>query len=81
VKDALQGTETQEPSLANPMPVFLFYWTAFAEEIGNINFREDSYGWEAEMIRALVRPLYARLQICKAQTYFLGHMTSLDPDD
>jgi hypothetical protein len=26
----------------------------------------NSYGWEAEMIRALVRPLYARLQICKA---------------
>jgi TIR domain len=37
--------------------------TAFAEETGNINFREDSYGWEAEMIRALVRPLYARLHI------------------
>lgn len=50
---ALRSEQTRRIALARPMPVYLFYWTAFADEAGNINFRADSYGWDAALIQSL----------------------------
>jgi murein L,D-transpeptidase YcbB/YkuD len=53
VEADLAKPDTRRVPFTNPMPVYLFYWTAFADEAGNINFRADSYGWDAALIRGL----------------------------
>ena len=46
------GEETTEP-LDTPLPVFILYWTAFVDDDGLVNFREDIYGSDEELDRAL----------------------------
>lgn len=41
--------------LDNPIPVYLTYWTAFAEDGGQMQFRKDVYGLDARM-GARLRP-------------------------
>jgi murein L,D-transpeptidase YcbB/YkuD len=37
---------TSSVRLARPVPVYLLYWTAFVSEDGELNFRDDIYGWD-----------------------------------
>ncbi len=49
---ASQSTETTV-RLERPVPVHLLYWTALASEDGTIHFREDLYGRDGIVARAL----------------------------
>ena len=48
----LASTQTLKLALKTPMPVFLLYWTAYPEG-DQLAFRDDVYGWDAEVVRLL----------------------------
>jgi murein L,D-transpeptidase YcbB/YkuD len=50
--EVLAGSETAEIKLQRPVTVMLAYMTAFAVN-GGIAFRQDVYGWDAEVLRRL----------------------------
>jgi murein L,D-transpeptidase YcbB/YkuD len=50
---AAAGVERSVP-LTAPVPVHLLYWTAWADEEGVLHFRDDIYGRDATVWRALV---------------------------
>lgn len=45
--------KTQRAPLARPLAVYLLYWTAFRDSDGNVAFRKDVYGRDAQLIAAL----------------------------
>jgi len=47
------GRERAVP-LAVPLPVHIVYWTAWVDEDGAVNFRDDAYGYDAAQARALL---------------------------
>jgi murein L,D-transpeptidase YcbB/YkuD len=54
---ALIETETMHTiPLAEPVPVYVLYWTAFVREDGSVQFRRDVYDRDAELSAALRRP-------------------------
>jgi murein L,D-transpeptidase YcbB/YkuD len=52
---ALQEGRTHQILLKQPLPVYLLYFTAFAEESGTVNFRADVYSREDAMQKAISR--------------------------
>ena len=46
VEKAIADGHTQRVRLPQPVAVYLFYWTAFAGNDGQMNFRADPYGWD-----------------------------------
>jgi murein L,D-transpeptidase YcbB/YkuD len=48
---ASQATTTVR--LAHPVPVGLYYLTAFPDQDGSVSFRDDIYGWDEELLRLL----------------------------
>ena len=50
----LDGATVRAP-LKNPTPVLIFYWTAFVDEDGGVQFRPDVYGWDAKLSDLLAR--------------------------
>jgi murein L,D-transpeptidase YcbB/YkuD len=53
---AVATKNTQRVSLPRPVSVYLLYWTAFASANGQMNFRDDPYGWD----RTLAAKIEAR---------------------
>lgn len=66
-QDPLWNRDTLELAMTNavdrtiplpePIPVHLLYWTAWADEDGTIQFREDIYDQDAPLLKALREPL------------------------
>lgn len=52
VDQEMAGNQTQNISLKQPIPVRIFYWTAFVEG-DQVSFRDDIYGWDEATLRAL----------------------------
>ena len=52
VDEALASAQTRRVVLARPVPVLLLYWTAFPQG-SQLAFRDDVYGWDAEVLRLL----------------------------
>jgi len=46
---ALQKGDTVRASLAQPVAVFLLYWTAYASADGKVTFLGDPYGWDSQL--------------------------------
>jgi murein L,D-transpeptidase YcbB/YkuD len=47
IDDALQNNANQTVPLAAPLPVHLVYDTAWVDDDGTVEFRDDVYGWDA----------------------------------
>lgn len=46
IGEAITTGKTQRVALPEKVAVYLLYWTAFAGQNGQMNFREDPYGWD-----------------------------------
>lgn len=51
--DAIDATvakgKTVRAQMADPVAVYLLYWTAFASANGQVGFRDDPYGWDGAL--------------------------------
>jgi murein L,D-transpeptidase YcbB/YkuD len=47
----LEGDKTVRAALPERVPVFIFYWTAFAGSDGQMQFRSDPYDWDRDLLR------------------------------
>ena len=52
---AKEGASEQHVKLPEPVPVHILYWTAWADDRGVAHFRDDVYGIDAMLERALRR--------------------------
>ena len=53
VDAVLASGKTVRATMAEPVAVYLLYWTAFAGADGQVGFREDPYGWDAQLATKL----------------------------
>jgi murein L,D-transpeptidase YcbB/YkuD len=51
----LAETATVRAPLGQKIPVMLLYWTVFASPTGEVNFRNDIYGWDQQLIDLLAK--------------------------
>lgn len=49
------GPDNHTVSLKTPLPIVIFYATAWAEEDGQVHFFDDIYGYDAEMEKVLAK--------------------------
>lgn len=52
---AVAAGKTVRAPLAEPVSVYLLYWTAFATPSGQVAFRDDPYGWDARLATKVER--------------------------
>jgi murein L,D-transpeptidase YcbB/YkuD len=50
---AVDKGDTLRVRLTDQIPVFIFYWTAFASPDGSMNFRSDPYGWDRLLLQRI----------------------------
>jgi murein L,D-transpeptidase YcbB/YkuD len=50
---ALDKGDTLRVRLSDQIPVFIFYWTAFASPDGAMNFRSDPYNWDRLLLQRI----------------------------
>jgi murein L,D-transpeptidase YcbB/YkuD len=53
IDTTIASGDTVRAQLSQPLAVFLFYWTAYVAPDGAVNFRQDPYGWDRELVRRL----------------------------
>jgi len=49
----IAGGKTTRAPVADPVAVFLLYWTAYVTPDGQVNFRQDPYGWDTLLIQRI----------------------------
>lgn len=55
VEEAMSETTTRRVRVPEPIPVYILYLTAFVDPTGEVNFREDLYGYDRTLTDALRR--------------------------
>ncbi|MES2035399.1 MAG: L,D-transpeptidase family protein [Pseudomonadota bacterium] len=53
IDDTIAGGKTTRAQVARPVSVFLLYWTAYVTPDGQVNFRQDPYGWDTLLIQRI----------------------------
>ena len=53
IKAAVASGSNQRISLDRPLPVYVLYWTAIADQAGSVEFRPDIYGRDTKLLAAL----------------------------
>lgn len=53
IDETIAGGETTRAKVADPVAVYLLYWTAYVTPDGQVNFRQDPYGWDALLIKRI----------------------------
>ena len=57
---AIASDQTKTLPLAQHVPVLLAYWTAWTDPAGALELREDVYGRDAQVAKALAQPFRVR---------------------
>jgi murein L,D-transpeptidase YcbB/YkuD len=55
IREALANPEEKHIALAEKIPVHIFYWTAWADEAGELHFGPDVYGFDAPQREAIAK--------------------------
>jgi murein L,D-transpeptidase YcbB/YkuD len=55
---AIDAGDTKRVALDHPMPVFLFYWTAYVGPDGLMIFYPDPYDWDQELLQKIAAKSY-----------------------
>jgi murein L,D-transpeptidase YcbB/YkuD len=55
IKDIVAQGQTRTLPLSRKMPVYMLYWTAFADADGQVRYAKDIYGRDRRMIAAMHR--------------------------
>ena len=53
IQAAVDKGDTVRARLPQSVPVFIFYWTAFASPDGTMNFRSDPYNWDSLLLQRI----------------------------
>jgi murein L,D-transpeptidase YcbB/YkuD len=53
LNDAIASGETQQLALPHPLPAYMLYWTARADENGTVEFHPDRYNRDPPLIAKL----------------------------
>ncbi|MGQ0739868.1 MAG: L,D-transpeptidase family protein [Bacteroidota bacterium] len=53
---AMNKTTERAVKLKDPVPVFIIYYTAWVDNEGRLNFRDDVYGHDAELVKKMFVP-------------------------
>ncbi|MBO0333994.1 L,D-transpeptidase family protein [Sneathiella sp. CAU 1612] len=53
IQEAMNASERQVAKLPVPVPVYITYFTATVNEVGDLNLSKDIYGRDAELMRVL----------------------------
>jgi murein L,D-transpeptidase YcbB/YkuD len=53
INSAISSRQTREIMLDNPLPIYMLYWTAVADDEGNVGFLPDRYHRDPPLIEAL----------------------------
>jgi murein L,D-transpeptidase YcbB/YkuD len=53
VDATIAAGKTVRAQLAQPIAVFLLYWTAYMTPDGQMNFRDDPYGWDKVLVQRI----------------------------
>jgi murein L,D-transpeptidase YcbB/YkuD len=70
---AVANRDRQVVTLAEPVPVYLVYWTAWAESNGDLHFRDDIYGRDETLLRAMAAaPTRTTCRSFRPQPTYLG---------
>lgn len=51
ISTQLEGDKTVRVPLAEKVPVYIMYWTAFGGADGQMHFRSDPYGWDRDLLK------------------------------
>lgn len=61
VQDAIAAGDSKTVSLREPLPVHIYYLTAWVDEAGTVQFRRDVYGHDAKVAAALSKESLLKL--------------------
>ena len=53
IQDVVQDEKTVRVPLDQPVPVFLLYFTVYPDVKGRMDFRNDIYDWDSELLRLI----------------------------
>jgi murein L,D-transpeptidase YcbB/YkuD len=53
IESTIESGKTVRAPLAQPISVFLFYWTAYVAPDGQVNFRNDPYDWDHVLMQRI----------------------------
>ena len=53
IDETLASGDTVRAKLPQQIAVFLLYWTAYVTPDGQVNFRNDPYGWDRELVQRI----------------------------
>jgi murein L,D-transpeptidase YcbB/YkuD len=59
IEETIATGATVSVPLPAPLPVYLLYWTAWVDRDGLLQFREDVYGRDTALLKALAQPVAA----------------------
>ncbi len=53
IDETIAGGVTTRARVSDPVAVYLLYWTAYVTPDGQVNFRQDPYGWDTLLIKRI----------------------------
>jgi murein L,D-transpeptidase YcbB/YkuD len=53
IEDEIAAGKTRWVGIENPLPLYILYWTVFAGADGQINFRNDVYGYDTFLMESM----------------------------